>query len=249
MTNIENYTNVRKTRLWSKRKSWSIDFSSEFFFEDLKISIFTKNAPECVTIVWPFWWLEFSPIKTIMGSIFHAAFRMKKHFSRKIFSFFAIRKDGILENQQTGVFRTNCIDCLDRTNVVQSLLAKRIFEIQLRQFSIIGNDENLPSYKHLNSIFQNRSDKKISNVFLHRICLVLVWADNADFISTQYAGTGALKTDFTRFVYSFVMKMSNKRRFFDRNHFDSHFWRLNRVSSVLRDIEHRKKNFSRWTKT
>ena len=29
-------------------------------------------------------------------------------------------------------------------------------------------------------------------------CFFLVWADNADFISLQYAGTGALKTDFTR---------------------------------------------------
>ena len=27
-----------------------------------------------------------------------------------------------------------------------------------------------------------------------------VWADNADACSTQYAGTGALKTDYTRFV-------------------------------------------------
>merc|ERR1712235_71370 len=27
---------------------------------------------------------------------------------------------------------------------------------------------------------------------------ILVWADNADACSTQYAGTGALKTDFTR---------------------------------------------------
>ena len=26
----------------------------------------------------------------------------------------------------------------------------------------------------------------------------LVWADNADVISLQYAGTGALKTDYTR---------------------------------------------------
>lgn len=25
-----------------------------------------------------------------------------------------------------------------------------------------------------------------------------VWADNADIVSTQYSGTGALKTDFTR---------------------------------------------------
>ena len=27
---------------------------------------------------------------------------------------------------------------------------------------------------------------------------ISVWADNADACSTQYAGTGALKTDFTR---------------------------------------------------
>ena len=28
-----------------------------------------------------------------------------------------------INQQQTGVFRTNCMDCLDRTNVVQSMLA------------------------------------------------------------------------------------------------------------------------------
>jgi len=26
-----------------------------------------------------------------------------------------------------------------------------------------------------------------------------VWADNADVVSLQYAGTGALKTDYTRY--------------------------------------------------
>ena len=31
---------------------------------------------------------------------------------------------------------------------------------------------------------------------------VTVWADNADACSVQYAGTGALKTDFTRYVPS-----------------------------------------------
>ena len=30
------------------------------------------------------------------------------------------------------------------------------------------------------------------------ITCVQVWADNADVISIQYSGTGALKTDFTR---------------------------------------------------
>ncbi len=32
---------------------------------------------------------------------------------------------------QQGVFRTNCIDCLDRTNVVQSMLAKKSLHSQL----------------------------------------------------------------------------------------------------------------------
>lgn len=30
----------------------------------------------------------------------------------------------------------------------------------------------------------------------------LVWADNADALAKQYAGTGALKTDFTRLEYN-----------------------------------------------
>lgn len=33
---------------------------------------------------------------------------------------------------QQGVFRTNCIDCLDRTNVVQSMLAQNSLEKQLQ---------------------------------------------------------------------------------------------------------------------
>ena len=39
---------------------------------------------------------------------------------------------GVVSSLQQGVFRTNCIDCLDRTNVVQSMLAHRILEIQLQ---------------------------------------------------------------------------------------------------------------------
>ncbi len=40
-------------------------------------------------------------------------------------SMFLLTRDGTLVSTQEGVFRTNCIDCLDRTNVVQSMLAKR----------------------------------------------------------------------------------------------------------------------------
>lgn len=31
-----------------------------------------------------------------------------------------------INSKQTGVFRTNCMDCLDRTNVVQSVLSRNV---------------------------------------------------------------------------------------------------------------------------
>ncbi|CAF0826250.1 unnamed protein product [Adineta ricciae] len=96
------------------------------------------------------------------------------------YGYFAVTNDGTLQCQQTGVFRTNCVDCLDRTNVVQSLFAKRILEKQLQHYNVIKYKETIDAYKELSHIFKN------------------IWADNADVISLQYAGTGALKTDYTR---------------------------------------------------
>ncbi|KAI9149699.1 Inositol-1,4,5-trisphosphate 5-phosphatase 1 [Blastocladiella emersonii ATCC 22665] len=70
---------------------------------------------------------------------------------------------------QTAVFRVNCVDCLDRTNVVQGLLAQQA----LNYFA-----QGLPV--HLEDDFKQ------------------LWANNGDAISRIYAGTGALKSGFTR---------------------------------------------------
>ncbi|XP_072390142.1 phosphatidylinositol-3-phosphatase SAC1 [Diabrotica undecimpunctata] len=94
--------------------------------------------------------------------------------------FFLLLRDGSLSSLQDGVFRTNCIDCLDRTNVVQSMLAHRNLEVVLRKLNILHQNQNLEFQYSFEVLFKN------------------VWADNADIISTQYSGTGALKTDFTR---------------------------------------------------
>jgi len=96
------------------------------------------------------------------------------------FLVFHLKRDGTLLSSQDGVFRTNCIDCLDRTNVVQSMLAKRNLAHVLKKLNIINTDENIDNTKEIEMLFKN------------------VWADNADMISIQYSGTGALKTDFTR---------------------------------------------------
>ncbi len=51
-----------------------------------------------------------------------------------------------MRQRQRGVFRTNCIDCLDRTNVVQGLLARHHLEAVLHRLRILPADQNLPNY-------------------------------------------------------------------------------------------------------
>lgn len=96
------------------------------------------------------------------------------------FGLFHLRRDGALLSSQDGTFRTNCIDCLDRTNVVQSMLAKRSLKHILTKLNILLPGQSIDSTAGLSSLYKN------------------VWADNADLVSIQYSGTGALKTDFTR---------------------------------------------------
>lgn len=82
------------------------------------------------------------------------------------------------DGQQQGIIRTNCIDCLDRTNAVQSMIGKNVLLKQLRQLKLLSAADDLPV--------------QAFEVFKH------LWADNGDAISRQYSGTGALKADFTR---------------------------------------------------
>lgn len=35
-------------------------------------------------------------------------------------------------SKQNGIFRTNCIDCIDRTNIIQALLARTVLASVLR---------------------------------------------------------------------------------------------------------------------
>ncbi|XP_031811815.1 phosphatidylinositide phosphatase SAC2 isoform X2 [Sarcophilus harrisii] len=80
--------------------------------------------------------------------------------------------------KQEGIFRVNCMDCLDRTNVVQAAIARVVMEQQLKKLGVMPPEQPLPM--KCNRIYQ------------------IMWANNGDSISRQYAGTAALKGDFTR---------------------------------------------------
>ena len=80
--------------------------------------------------------------------------------------------------EQQSVFRINCVDCLDRTNIVQTAIARNVLEIQFRKVGLLPPEVNLPA--DCRTKYQ------------------AIWANNGDALSRQYAGTAALKGDFTR---------------------------------------------------
>lgn len=84
-------------------------------------------------------------------------------------------KQGLIPGMQTSLVRANCIDCLDRTNAVQSYFAKQwAIEVMLKALGITPNPEELNEFKRMMGQF---------------------WVHTADAISKQYTGSPALKTD------------------------------------------------------
>lgn len=77
--------------------------------------------------------------------------------------YFLLMKDGALLSVQDGVFRTNCIDCLDRTNVVQSMIAKRVLNEVLSRLEILRKVEDHPAFENLFKQVNIRIDRQDCN--------------------------------------------------------------------------------------
>ncbi|KAG8871354.1 inositol polyphosphate 5-phosphatase [Serendipita sp. 405] len=80
-----------------------------------------------------------------------------------------------LITEQHGVFRTNCLDCLDRTNFVEDILSRTALEDYFMQ--------TRPEWRQSVALWGYHRE---------------LWAENGDALSKIYAGTGALNTSFTR---------------------------------------------------
>jgi hypothetical protein len=88
----------------------------------------------------------------------------------------------IIKTQQ-GVFRTNCIDSLDRTNVVQGVFARLVLHKNLCDLGLKDNAASEP-FEEFNEVMESYFRN--------------MWGDHGDCLSKCYSGTGALKADFTR---------------------------------------------------
>eukprot|EP00730_Choanoeca_flexa_P019710 TRINITY_DN9637_c0_g1_i1.p1 TRINITY_DN9637_c0_g1~~TRINITY_DN9637_c0_g1_i1.p1 ORF type:complete len:985 (+),score=222.07 TRINITY_DN9637_c0_g1_i1:2-2956(+) len=95
-----------------------------------------------------------------------------------------------LQNRQQGVVRVNCMDCLDRTNVTQSVLARAAVQSMLAGFGF--------------------TEKQLPPDVIG--ALQTIWAANGNYISRQYAGTDAMKSEATKAKKSKLLSALNDGR-------------------------------------
>lgn len=93
--------------------------------------------------------------------------------------------DGNIIWDQLGVFRVNCLDCSDRTNVVQRAISLQILDLQLARLGLITPD-TCPDDNDSRRIMQ------------------IMWATNGNVLSTQYCGTRALFGTADRKLASYI---------------------------------------------
>ncbi|NXF01320.1 SYNJ1 protein, partial [Smithornis capensis] len=77
-----------------------------------------------------------------------------------------------VKRSQSGTVRTNCLDCLDRTNSVQAFLG---LEMLTKQLEVLGLAEKPQLVTRFQEVFRS------------------MWSVNGDSVSKIYAGTGALE--------------------------------------------------------
>lgn len=83
--------------------------------------------------------------------------------------------------EQKGIIRSNCIDCLDRTNVTQSFLGQKSLTMQLQRIGVLSSIEFITMFSEEYGKFR------------------ALWAEQGDEVSLEYAGTHALKGDLVRY--------------------------------------------------
>ena len=88
-------------------------------------------------------------------------------------SFFLLKNNEIC-SQQKGVTRTNCLDCLDRTNCVQIFIG---LEVLAQQLEALEHQTKPQTWARFEEVFRQ------------------MWVNMGNEISKLYAGTGAIQVN------------------------------------------------------
>ncbi|EEB07609.2 inositol polyphosphate phosphatase [Schizosaccharomyces japonicus yFS275] len=116
-------------------------------------------------------------------------------------------KGNTVVRRQTVFMRTNCMDCLDRTNLVQSFFSRFVITQQLRDVGLLTTTQTLADFPEFVTNFQQ------------------LWVANGDSVSTSYARTPALRSDVTQYgkrtlkgLYNDLV--SSLKRYINNNFYD-----------------------------
>lgn len=133
-----------------------------------------------------------------LESLFHLIGR-----DLQIFGYLVTDKTGTVVREQKGIFRVNCLDCLDRTNIIQNYIVKRTVDLFVRNY-LLGSGITYDAFS-----FQ----ASLSNL----------WNSNGDQLSRIYTGSNAIKSSYGRlskFTFtSFVEDFKNTAKRFYSNNF------------------------------
>ena len=88
---------------------------------------------------------------------------------------------------QKGTTRTNCLDCLDRTNVIQTRISWLVCQKMLSYLNL-----NIQNIFKIEEKFFTLTNNQFKENFKD------IWAENGDQISIQYAGTASTITTVTK---------------------------------------------------
>ena len=109
----------------------------------------------------------------------------------EIFNFYSINlMTKEVYTVQKGIIRTNCLDSLDRTNIIQMRIAWVMLEKMFRKLNL---DE-----KNIQKIFNNQNNFFIQDNNEFKEKFRNIWAENGDELSIQYAGTPSTITTVTK---------------------------------------------------
>lgn len=132
------------------------------------------------------------------------------------FGYFVIDSAGSIPREQTGIFRVNCLDCLDRTNAVQSYISRRTTDLFLRSHLLGSGAFYDPQALHAQ--------------------LSELWSLNGDQLSRIYAGSNAIKSSYGRLgkltLSSLVEDIKSTARRFYLNNTDEK-WRQRAIDLML----------------
>ena len=92
---------------------------------------------------------------------------------------------------QKGTIRTNCLDCLDRTNIIQMRICWIILEVFFKKLNLDNQSIN-KIFNSTENFFTQDTKNEFKEKFKN------IWAENGDEISIQYAGTASTHTTVTK---------------------------------------------------